>query len=133
DAPVAWGRGNGFAELGLVEVLTALPPQHPLRPAVLEIYRRQMDALRRVHDHDGMLWRQVIDEPGAYRELTVTAMIVTALARGVRFGWIDGETFKGTVELGWRALATRIVEDATLVDVCAGTGAGPTTRYYLDR
>jgi hypothetical protein len=26
-----------------------------------------------------------------------------------------------------------VTEDGTIVDVCTGTGAGPTKRYYLDR
>ena len=34
---------------------------------------------------------------------------------------------------GARALAARIADDGALVDVRAGTGAGPTKRYYLDR
>src|SRR3954465_15441278 len=31
DGPFAWGRGNGFAALGLMETLTALPERHPRR------------------------------------------------------------------------------------------------------
>src|SRR5262249_11314376 len=37
------------------------------------------------------------------------------------------------VQRAWRALAAHVASDATLVDVCAGTGAGPTKRYYFDR
>jgi rhamnogalacturonyl hydrolase YesR len=80
---------------------------------------------------DGM-WRQVVDVPGSYREETVTALIVTAMARGVRLGWID-KSYVPIVERGWRALLAHVLDDGTLVDVCVSTGAGPTRRYYLDR
>ena len=78
------------------------------------------------------MWREIIDRPGAYREETATAMILTAMARGVRLGWLD-RSFAPAVDRAWRALAAHITEDGGLVDVCTGTGAGPTARYYFDR
>jgi unsaturated rhamnogalacturonyl hydrolase len=131
NGPAAWGRGNGFAAFGLVEALTTIAPQDPQRPKLLEIFQRHMTAVRAHQAPDGA-WRQVIDEPGAYREETATAMLLAAMARGIRFGWIDG-SFRSTVERAWRALAAHIAEDGTLVDVCTSTGAGPTRRYYVDR
>jgi len=35
DGPVTWGRGNGFAAMGLTEALTALPATHQARPPLL--------------------------------------------------------------------------------------------------
>jgi hypothetical protein len=131
DGPFAWGRGNGFAAFGLMETLTALPERHPLRPRLLDAYRRHMTALRAQQSPDGM-WREVIDEPGAYREETATAMLMTAMARGIRRGWID-DSFAPAVERAWRGVAAHVAEDGTIVDVCTGTGSGPTRRYYLDR
>jgi hypothetical protein len=131
NGPAAWGRGNGFAALGLVEALTRMPATHPQRAGLLEIYRRQMAAVRAQQSPDGS-WRQIIDEPGAYREETATAMLMTAMARGIRLGWLDA-SFRPAVDHAWRALAAHVADDGTLIDVCAGTGAGPTKRYYFDR
>ena len=131
DGPHAWGRGNGFAALGLMEVLTALPSAHPMRPRVLEIYQRHMAALLGVQAPDG-LWRQVVDEPGSYREETVTAMVLSAMARGRRLGWLD-QSYAPAIDRAWQGLLAHIAEDGGVVDVCTGTGAGPTKRYYLDR
>ena len=131
DGPAAWGRGNGFAAMGLTETLTALPSDHPQRAGILAIYRRQMAAAQAHQAPDGM-WREVIDEPGAYREETATAMLMTAMARGVRLEWIDG-SYRPAVERAWRALAAHVRDDGTVVDVCASTGSGPTLKYYLDR
>jgi rhamnogalacturonyl hydrolase YesR len=131
DGPFAWGRGNGFAALGMVEFLSAAPQGHPSRESILAAYRRQMQALVGQQSPDGM-WRQVLDEPGSYREETATAMLTTAMARGITRGWLDA-SFNAVVGRAWRGLAAHVKEDATLVDVCTGTGVGPTKRYYLDR
>ena len=131
ESPAAWGRGNGFAALGLAELLTALPAAHTARPAVLDIYRRQMEGMRHHQAPDGM-WFQVVDTPGSYREASVTALTITAMARGVRLGWLD-ESYRLVVDRAWRALLGHVRQDGTLIDVCISTGAGPTRRYYLDR
>ncbi|MEP7117182.1 MAG: glycoside hydrolase family 88 protein [Acidobacteriota bacterium] len=133
SGPHAWGRGNGFAAFGLMEALTYLPPSWPARAQVLDSFRRLMNGMRRHQAPDGA-WHQVIDEPGTYREFTATAMIVAAMARGVRLGWLDA-SFQNVVDHGWRAVLARVSETGELVDVCAGTGAGQnaTREYYLNR
>ena len=131
EGPYAWGRGNGFAALGMVDALMYLPDGWPDRAAVLEIYRRQMRAML-THQSEEGAWRQVVDEPTAYKELTVTAMTVAAMARGVRRGWLDRDIVPA-IDRGWRAVLVRVSSDGTLRDVCASTGAGPTKAYYLTR
>ena len=133
SGPHAWGRGNGFAAFGLMEALTHLPESWPARSQVLDAFRRLMDGMRRQQAPDGS-WHQVVDEPGTYREFTVTAMTVAAMARGMRLGWID-QSFDAVVDRGWRAVTARVTETGELVDVCSGTGAGrnATREYYLHR
>jgi rhamnogalacturonyl hydrolase YesR len=131
EGPHAWGRGNGFAAMGLGEALAYLPESWPDRPRVVDIFRRHMRAMVG-HQSDDAAWREVVDEPTAYWELTVTAMTVAAMARGVRRGWLDRE-FRLVIDRGWRAVLARVSEDGALRDVCASTGAGPTKEYYLNR
>ena len=128
----AWGRGNGFALLGLTEALLHLPASWAGRAAVLEIYRRHLAALASHQSDDGS-WRQVIDEPASYRELTATAMITAAIARGISRGWIDRAAYEPIMNRGWQAVAARVNGDGTVKDVCSSTGAGPTKEYYLNR
>jgi rhamnogalacturonyl hydrolase YesR len=128
----AWGRGNGFAALGMTEALMRFPESWSARPAVLEAYRRQMNALVPLQTGDGS-WRQVIDQPEAYQELTVTALALTAMARGVRLGWLDRARFTPVIERAWAAVLARVAEDGTLRDVCTSTGAQATLEYYMTR
>ena len=85
------------------------------------------------HQSDDGSWRQVVDEPASYRELTVTAMTTAALARGIARGWIDRKVYEPILNRGWQAVAARVNADGTVKDVCSGTGAGPTKEYYLNR
>ncbi len=148
EAP--WGRGNGFPALGLALALTDLEEilqyprdaaavEDPLRESatrvhtqMLAAFRAHMQALLPHQDPTGM-WRQVIDHPGAYRELTATCMITWALARGVRHGWIDPAVGRPAIERAWPALQLRIFDDGVLLDVCTGTGKQRTLQDYLDR
>lgn len=131
EGPHAWGRGNGFAALGLADALAFLPASWSDRPRVLEIYRRHMTGLLKHQAEDGM-WRQVVDEPTSYRELTVTAMTIAAMSRGVRLGWID-RSFVPAIDRAWDAMATRVSPDGSVADVCSGTGAQATKEYYMNR
>lgn len=132
NGPHAWGRGNGFALLGVTEALTHLPASWAGHAPMLDVFRRHAAALAKHQSDDGS-WRQVVDEPASYRELTVTAMTVAAMARGMSRGWIARATYEPIVNRGWQAVAARVNPDGTVKDVCAGTGAGPTKEYYLNR
>ena len=129
--PFYWGRGNGFAALSYAETLTYLPDDHPDRTAVLAIHRRHLQALRGYQHRSGM-WRQVVNGPGSYPEMTVTCMVGYALARGLRRGWLDAG-YRDMLTRAWQGVAARIDDHGGLVDVCTGTGVQQSTRDYLDR
>ncbi|MCY3900066.1 MAG: glycoside hydrolase family 88 protein [Caldilineaceae bacterium] len=129
--PFYWGRGNGFAALSYAETLTYMPDDHPDRAAVLAIHRRHLQALRGYQHRSGM-WRQVVNGPGSYPEMTVTCMVGYALARGLRRGWLDAG-YTEMLTRAWQGVAARIDDHGGLVDVCTGTGVQQSTRDYLDR
>ena len=130
-----WGRGNGFAAMGLAESLSYLPDDHPDRPAVLSMYHRLMESLRRLQHPSGLL-AQVLDFPGSYLEFTATCMMGYAMARGLRSGWFPPESqadFRNAAELAWQGVAERIDDTGDVVDACASTGLQSNVRDYLDR
>jgi rhamnogalacturonyl hydrolase YesR len=131
SVPYYWGRGNGFAAMGFAETLTYLPEDHPDRDALLDIHRRHLRALGRLQCTSGM-FRQVLDFPGSYQELTATCMVGYAAARGLRRGWLDA-SYREMLEGCWRAASERVQDDGKIVDGCAGTGVQSSLREYLDR
>jgi rhamnogalacturonyl hydrolase YesR len=133
SAEAAWGRGNAFPALGLALTLSDVPADHPAYPPLLAAFRQHMAMLSRFQDENGM-WRNVIDRPGAYSEYSATAMIATAMLRGIRNGWLDRGTYQPLVDNAWRAISARTSVDGRLVDVCESTGTrGMTDSDYLRR
>jgi rhamnogalacturonyl hydrolase YesR len=129
----AWGRGNGFPALGLALTLSEFFPGHPDFPALVAEFQRHMRALVPLQDENGM-FREVVDHPGAYPEYSGTAMIATAMLRGIRKGWLDAATYQPIVDRAWQAILVRTASDGRLFDVAESTGTrGLTLKDYLRR
>ena len=131
SAPFYWGRGNGFAALGLTETLTYLPEDHPARASILDMYGNLLDALVDLQRHSGML-PQVLDFPGSYDEFTATCMMGYAIARGLLRGWLSDD-YRPSLDLAWQGVSERIDDVGNVVDACASTGVQQNVRDYLDR
>ena len=132
DVPFFWGRGNGWMAAGTAELLRSLPADNPDRPRILEGYRKMMAALLKNQGKDGM-WRQLIDDEGAWPETSGTAMFTFALITGVKNGWLDAGTYGPTARKAWLALLTYLDENSDIREVCEGTNKKADRQYYLDR
>jgi rhamnogalacturonyl hydrolase YesR len=128
----AWGRGNAFPALGLMLALSDIPLDQPQFSPLLHAFRDHMAALARFQDEDG-LWREVIDYPGAYSEYSATAMIATAMLRGVNNGWLDWDDFQPRIEKAWHAILARTAPDGSLLDTCESTNQERSVEDYLRR
>ncbi len=128
----AWGRGNGFAAIGLALTLSDFPPSHPAYEELLRAYQAHMAKLLEFQDADGM-WRNVIDYRGSYSEFSATSMIAFAMLRGVERGWLPRAPYGDAVQRAWQALLMRTGSDGRLVDVCESTAQAKTLEDYLQR
>ncbi|HEY2380720.1 MAG TPA: glycoside hydrolase family 88 protein [Terriglobia bacterium] len=129
----AWGRGNGFPALGLALTLSDFPKDHPDYSWMVKTFQDHMKALSRFQDENGM-WREVVDYPGAYPEYSGTAMIATAMLRGIRNGWLDPKVYQPLVDNAWQAILARTASDGRVLDVAESTGTrGLTFKDYLRR
>jgi rhamnogalacturonyl hydrolase YesR len=80
------------------------------------------------------MWREVIDHPGAYPEYSGTAMIATAMLRGIRNGWLDPGVYQPLVDRAWKAILTRTSSDGIVFDIAESTGTrGLSYDDYLRR
>lgn len=129
----AWGRGNAFAAIGVALTLSEFPSDHPARGVLLRSYREHMAELERYQTRDG-LWRNVLDQPGAYEEYSATAMIGFAMLRGIRNGWFEDATpYRAAVERAWRSVNARTASDGGVIDVCESTARIESLEGYLNR
>ncbi len=131
ETPFYWGRGNGFAVLGLAETLTYLPQSHPLYADILLMYQKLLNGLLKYQNPSGC-YHQVITLPGSYQELTSTSMIGYGVARGVKLGLLD-QSYLPTLEALWNGVKARVTETGDVVDGCTGTGALETEQDYIVR
>ena len=58
DVPFFWGRGDGWVAVGMAEMLSSLPEDHPQRAEILAGYRKMMAELLKNQNPDGT-WRAV--------------------------------------------------------------------------
>lgn len=132
EADVPWGRGNGFAAIGLALTLSELPRGSAAYKHALQSYRDLMRTLLPFQNRDG-LWRNVVNHPGAYAEFSGTAMIGFALQRGLKNGWIKGREYQQAVDRAWLAVNSRAAAAGSLIDVCESTARFTTVTQYLQR
>lgn len=131
-AHIEWGRGDGWMASAMTEVLADLPADTAGYGQIRTSYRKMMAGLVRDQARDGM-WRQVVNDPQAWKESSATGMFTYALAAGLRHGWIHGWPYRRAVRRGWRALCRHLDGRANVRDVCILTEHANTTAYYLSR
>lgn len=132
EVPFYWGRGVGWCAVGLAELLSELPEDHPKRARILEGYRKLMDGLLKCQAESGM-WRQLIDRPESWEETSGTGMIIYSMARGVRKGWLPEPEYKQAARKAWIALAGYQNDDGAVREVCIGTNRTNDYQFYMNR
>ena len=130
-APFKWGRGNGWVTVTLVETLSAMPENDPLRPQLIEILKNQIEGLKKVQAPDGM-WRQVLDKPELWEETSCTAMFAYGIARAVNRGWIDASNM-AVARKAFAGIAKQVTADGGVNGTCQGTNIGQDLDFYVKR
>jgi rhamnogalacturonyl hydrolase YesR len=130
-APFKWGRGNSWVTVALVETLSVMPDNDPLRPQLLDILRKQIDGLKKVQAPDGM-WRQVLNQPDLWEETSCTAMFAYGIARAVNRGWIDASNME-VARKAFAGIAQNVKPDGVVKGTCQGTNIGRDLSYYIKR
>ena len=129
---IPWGRGNGWVLLAMSEVLMLMTEDHPDRERILEIFRGFAGGVLKHRDKKEKIWHQVVNNHNSYVETSGSAMFITALARGVSFGWLDS-AIKGDIVEAWEALTQKCVDyEGNVYGVCQGSGCNKEEKYYLD-
>ncbi|WP_161554933.1 glycoside hydrolase family 88/105 protein [Ereboglobus luteus] len=131
-SPVKWGRANGWAMVSAVEVLSAMPDDHPLRPQMLDILRRHIEGIKALQAPTGM-WRQVLDDPSLWEETSCTAMFAYCIARAANRGWIPWQNIDHARKAFAAICAGYITPDGRVNGTCRGTNIGQDAAYYANR
>lgn len=131
-----WSEGLGWYALVVVETLADLPPDHPHRPEVLDIYKRLAAGLKRVQDPKSGGWFQVVDKgdrPDNWIDNSGSAMFTYSLERGIALGLLDRGEYAPVVANGYRAITAnaRLNKDG-LVDILSACDGVCVQANYAD-
>ncbi|MSS73672.1 MAG: hypothetical protein EXS64_19620 [Candidatus Latescibacteria bacterium] len=115
-----WGRGNGWAALGLVHTLELLPKDHAGYSTIHKSLERLSATIAARQDERTGLWHTVVDHPETYLEGSVSLMFANALMRAVRAGLLPGDC-AGVGERAWNALWDQVGPDGLVSNISQRT------------
>lgn len=122
-----WGRGNGWALLGMLKILRSLPAVHPAYGEIRLRFQRLVAALVAHQRPDGE-WATVLDQPDTYVEGSLTAMFGYGMAEGIHSGLLPPD-YQASANAAWIALRRRMSPDGLLEGVSLATPPGDAAHY----
>jgi unsaturated rhamnogalacturonyl hydrolase len=130
QSPSFWGRAIGWYAMALVDVLDYLPENHSKRDSIIDIFNHLVEGMIAVQDESGVWW-QVVDKgghDGNYLEASVSCMMVYAMAKAIRMGYIS-KTYLPVVLDSYNSLLSEFItansdSSVNLIRTCSGAGLG---------
>jgi rhamnogalacturonyl hydrolase YesR len=86
-----WARGNGWALVSLVELVTEMPQDHQSYAGLLDRAQRLEKKLREEQGKDGR-YHTLVTKSSSYYETAATGLILYAMAKGYEAGIFPDET-----------------------------------------
>lgn len=128
-----WGRGQGWALLGLLDVLETLSgrghqAETPLRDAAMGL----LLAMQRLQRPDGH-WYAVVTDPTSGEEFSTSAFMATGFRKALRMGIVPERAVPDAVAAAGRALGAAIggtTERGVLAEVSAAVMACTEPSHY---
>lgn len=126
---IIWGRGSGWFYAGTIDLIENMPPSHPDRPQIVEIFRNQSIGLKDTQNEDGM-WNQVVDDESSWTESTGSSAFCYGFLKGLRLNVLDSGTYKQPAQQCSNALLGKVQSDGSIEDASAGAEVNTDPSYY---
>ena len=126
---IAWGRGNCWGLLGLVETLEHLPPQDPGVAPLQRVLETVAARMRQLQDPQGG-WHTVLDDPSSYLETSISAFMVPILSRSMMRSWLNPDHYSSVVESAMSFVLDHVREDGLLAGVSYETFPSTRIEHY---
>lgn len=122
-----WGRGQGWALLGLLDVIDVVSSEHPQAPVLRTSARRLIEAMLTWQQPDGH-WPSVVNRPDSVPEASTAAFMGAGFLRAHAEGIVGG----GALEGGLRAVnaAAEAASSGALAPVSAAVMACTEAEHY---
>ena len=123
-----WGRGQGWALLGLLDVIEQLPEGHPHAREIRASFVRLADALVRTQEPDGH-WPTPIADRSSFHETSTASFAAAGLARGLALGLL-GDSARAAAQAAWEASLASVGADGATTGVSAALWASTAPSHY---
>jgi rhamnogalacturonyl hydrolase YesR len=118
--------------MALIELLDVLPDDYARRSELIDLLKKDLDAILKWQDKQSGVWYQVMDSPtreGNYLEATCSSMFAYVLLKAARKGYVD-ESYRQAGICAYEGIIKnfiRINPDKTisLTNCCSVAGLGP--------
>lgn len=124
-----WGRGQGWALLGLLDVVAHADKATPRYAEVVQKARDLSLAMVRYQLADGNWWAMV-HEPESGPESSTAAFMACAFYRGIRLGVLDASIFREPADRAFAAMSNNLDDNGDLRGVSAAVYAALVQQHY---
>lgn len=125
---VYWGRGQGWALLGLVDTLHLVPTGQPGADEIRERLAALAAGLAR-NEREAGRWSTVVDRHDTYLESSVSAFVALGIGRAIGWGLLSPE-YSDLVQRALAATLEQLSPDGALLGVSDATPVGPDAAHY---
>jgi unsaturated rhamnogalacturonyl hydrolase len=123
-----WSRGQGWALLGLLDVLEQLTPDDPARADLAAAAVKLADVIVATQDSSGH-WPALIHEPDSFLETSAAFFYAVGLIRGIESGLFP-EAWRSSAERAFSAGLDCVNEDGSIAGVSAEIWACTSLDHY---
>jgi unsaturated rhamnogalacturonyl hydrolase len=125
-----WGRGAGWALLGMADMLANLPDGVAGHEELLANFRAMAAVLRDLQSDNGN-WHTVLDHPRTYLEPSIACFVCAAFLKARRTGLLDS-SFEECARRSWDACRAGVSESGRIL-VSEATPEGNLDSYQALR
>lgn len=127
---VHWGRGQGWAMLGLWQTLAQLPGSSLAAERIRALLAAHLDALIEFQAPSGH-WPTIVDDPRSYEESSVAAFYLATAIPALAAGLLDRSRHAPSLQRAAAAFGDALHADGRYTGVSGNTHAGPAERYRM--
>ena len=124
-----WGRGQGWALLGLMDVVAHADKASDRYAEVVRRTREVAEAMRTFQLSDGNWWAMV-HEPDSGPESSTAAFMACAFYRGISLGVLPADYFRPSADKAYAAMWANLDADGNLQGVSAAVYAALVQGHY---
>jgi unsaturated rhamnogalacturonyl hydrolase len=115
---LGWGRGTGWALLGILDALEFIPPTRPERQRLAHVVRTVSEQLLVLQDAGGY-WHTILQNRNSYLETSTAAFFAAVFDKGTRLGVLDRREVGEASDRALAALLERIDDSGSVFGVSA--------------